>query len=158
MFKVDSRSPLMTDMSDVEYTFSVQLRSSDKLHTIVSGLLAICPRKDDRGFSKYASLVSDRRRPCKCTLVHLRCSRVEKLVRDVIKREICLVAALKTMEEINKGSGKFIHQVLSKIELELYKYGLIVNNASCFRFKELPWYSVRYRWRRALKLLIPKLR
>ncbi|KAM7256164.1 hypothetical protein ACFE04_011905 [Oxalis oulophora] len=121
---------LRFDVSPVNYDFSVQAMSAEKLPFILPAVFTIGPRvESDESLILYARLLSS---------LDSTSNHVIELVKGVIEGETRVLAASMTMEEIFRGTKEFKKEVFEKVQVELNQFGLLIYNANVKQLVDVP--------------------
>ncbi|XP_031480755.1 flotillin-like protein 4 [Nymphaea colorata] len=124
------QSCITFDVSPVNYTLEVQAMSAENLPFLLPAVFTIGPRVDNpESLLKYARLIPSHAKPS---------SHVKELVEGIIEGETRVVAASMTNKELFKGTKGLKSELLTKVQLELNQFGLLLYHANVKQFLDVP--------------------
>jgi flotillin len=104
------------DVTPVQYPFSLNAMSAEKLQFVLPGVMTIGPKLDDKSLNAYAQLLSH--------------GNANDLIHGIIEGETRILAANLKMDQLFQDRAAFKQQITKGVEEELAAFGLTVYNAN----------------------------
>lgn len=114
--------PLQTavtmSMNPHNYTFGLSAMSREKVEFLLPGVFTIGPEDTEIALVKYVTLLTGSDKS------------IDEIIKGVIEGETRGLAASLDIEEIFNGRDKFRTDIISSVQDELSKFGLVIYNAN----------------------------
>lgn len=105
-------------MNPHNYTFALSAMSREKVEFNLPGVFTIGPEDTDESLVKYVTLLSGHEHS------------MDEIIKGLIEGETRVLAASLDIEEIFNGRDKFRTTIISAVQDELAKFGLVIYNAN----------------------------
>lgn len=105
-------------MNPHNYTFALSAMSREKVEFNLPGVFTIGPEDSTESLSKYVTLLSGHEQS------------MDEIIKGLIEGETRVLAASLDIEEIFNGRDKFRTTIITAVQDELAKFGLVIYNAN----------------------------